>query len=155
MSYAQRTKLSYANKTECATVVTDGNVVVTAGLCRGQIMKLVDWLILADFERVHEDYIPFEPEPICGICEEPTGYKVLDCSPYFCHHERRKTITPPKSPRPPFQEPLFIKMPKEKPCETCSNEHSPASENCKALNDVHQLKKKYPSTPDIFSIPDF
>ena len=55
--YVPSTKLSYARGSECATVLTDGLVMVTISQdisCRN-IMKLADWLILAEgTERVLE-----------------------------------------------------------------------------------------------------
>jgi len=52
MPYPPKTKLYYSMN-ERATVVTEGNVVVTEGLCKGHVMKLVDWLILAGDMPVH------------------------------------------------------------------------------------------------------
>ena len=62
MSYFPATKLSYDEAKECATVLTDGMVMVTkanGGLVRFQ-MKLVDWLILAEGKE-QEEFIPLEP----------------------------------------------------------------------------------------------
>lgn len=62
MSYTPATKLSYNNASECATVLTSGMVMVTEGLARGQMMKLEDWLILANGQE-QEEYIPLQSEP--------------------------------------------------------------------------------------------
>jgi hypothetical protein len=57
--YTPGTKLSYANGTECCTVLTDGNALITRvwGDEWWEQMKLADWLILADGDE-EEDYIP-------------------------------------------------------------------------------------------------
>ena len=47
MSYTPGTKLSHT-ATHRATVLTGDNVMVTLGLGVGQMMKLADWIILAD-----------------------------------------------------------------------------------------------------------
>jgi hypothetical protein len=59
-SYTPATKLSYGDAKECATVLSDGNVMVTManGAPWRQMMKLTDWLILADGRQVSEDFIP-------------------------------------------------------------------------------------------------
>jgi hypothetical protein len=56
MSYTPGTKLSHTCR---ATVLTGDNVMVTAGLGYGQMMKLADWLILADGAKIQE----FTPLP--------------------------------------------------------------------------------------------
>jgi len=48
MSYAPGTKLSHSNDTQCATVLTKGQVIVTKGFAYEQMMSLEDWLILAE-----------------------------------------------------------------------------------------------------------
>jgi hypothetical protein len=66
MSYAPSTKLSYNRAEECATVLTGGMVMITKGLGRGTMIKLEDWLILAEGDQ-QEEYIPLpkvaEPLP--------------------------------------------------------------------------------------------
>jgi hypothetical protein len=62
MSYIPGTKLSHTDATRCATVLTGDNVMVTAGLGYGQMMKLVDWIILADGARIQEEFIPLPNE---------------------------------------------------------------------------------------------
>jgi hypothetical protein len=57
MSYTPGTKLSHT-ATHRATVLTGDNVMVTLGLGVGQMMKLADWLILADGAKIQEEYIP-------------------------------------------------------------------------------------------------
>ena len=54
MSYAPSTKLSHTNGTARATMLTGENVMVTAGLGCGQMMKLADWIILADGAPIQE-----------------------------------------------------------------------------------------------------
>jgi len=58
MSYAPSTKLSHSDATARATVLTGDNVMVTRGLGAGQMMKLADWIILADGAKIQEEYIP-------------------------------------------------------------------------------------------------
>ena len=58
MSYTPGTKLSHTDATRRATVLTGDNVMVTGGLGYGQMMKLADWLILADGARIQEEFIP-------------------------------------------------------------------------------------------------
>ena len=58
MSYTPGTKLSHTDSLRRATVLTGDNVMVTAGLGYGQMMKLADWLILADGARIQEEFIP-------------------------------------------------------------------------------------------------
>lgn len=60
MSYAPKTMLSYADGRGSATVLTEGNVMVTNGLGTGQMMKITDWIILAHGARIVEDYIPLD-----------------------------------------------------------------------------------------------
>ena len=62
MSYTPGTKLSHTDATRHATVLTGDNVMVTAGLGYGQMMKLADWLILADGARIQEEFIPLPKE---------------------------------------------------------------------------------------------
>jgi len=52
--------LSYADERGTATVLTEGNVMVTSGLGTGQMMKLADWIILAHGARIVELYIPLD-----------------------------------------------------------------------------------------------
>ena len=59
MSYTPGTKLSHTDISCRATVLTGDNVMVTAGLGYGQMMKLADWLILADGAKIQE----FTPLP--------------------------------------------------------------------------------------------
>ena len=58
MSYTPGTKLSHSDAKARATVLTGDNVMVTVGLGYGQMMKLADWMILADGARIQEEYIP-------------------------------------------------------------------------------------------------
>ena len=62
MSYTPGTKLSHTEISCRATVLTGDNVMVTAGLGYGQMMKLADWLILADGARIQEEFIPVPKE---------------------------------------------------------------------------------------------
>ena len=62
MSYTPGTKLSHSDASRRATVLTGDNVMVTAGLGLGQMMKLADWLILADGARIQEEFIPVPKE---------------------------------------------------------------------------------------------
>jgi hypothetical protein len=57
--YTPGTKLSYASGTECCTVLTNGNSLVTKvwGDAWWEQMPLADWLVLADGQE-QEDYIP-------------------------------------------------------------------------------------------------
>ena len=63
MSYTPGTKLSHTDISCRATVLTGDNVMVTAGLGYGQMMKLADWLILADGARIQEEFIPVPAPP--------------------------------------------------------------------------------------------
>lgn len=60
MPYAPGTKLSYSNGRQCATVLTEGDAMVTVadGVEWREKMRLADWLILADGQRVEEEFIP-------------------------------------------------------------------------------------------------
>ena len=58
MPYTPGTKLSHTDATRRATVLTGDNVMVTAGLGYGQMMKLADWIILADGAKIQEEFIP-------------------------------------------------------------------------------------------------
>jgi hypothetical protein len=49
--YSIASKLTHSG-TECATVLTGEKVMVTAGLGKGQMMSLEDWLILADGNHI-------------------------------------------------------------------------------------------------------
>jgi len=61
-TYTPGTKLSYANGTECCTVLTEGNSLVTKvwGQDHWEQMWLADWLILAEGTE-QEDFIPLPP----------------------------------------------------------------------------------------------
>jgi hypothetical protein len=61
-NYKAGTKLSYNNGTECCTVLTDGNALVTKvwGERWWEQMRLADWLILAEGQE-EEDFIPIVP----------------------------------------------------------------------------------------------
>jgi hypothetical protein len=86
-SYPPSTRLSYAGNSECCTVLTDGNVMLTKCLnieCRIE-MKLVDWLILADGKEV-EEYIPC---PAKEITKEKISYYNEICSNEFCANAYR------------------------------------------------------------------
>ena len=74
MSYTPGTKLSHTDATRHATVLTGDNVMVTAGLGYGQIMKLADWLILADGARIQEEFIPLPKE---GAAHSASGAEFI------------------------------------------------------------------------------
>jgi hypothetical protein len=61
-NYTPGTKLSYNNGTECCTVLTQGNSLVTKvwGYDHWEQMWLADWLILAEGTE-QQDYIPLAP----------------------------------------------------------------------------------------------
>jgi len=61
-TYIPGTKLSYANGTECCTVLTQGNSLVTKvwGHDHWEQMWLADWLILANGDE-QEEFIPIAP----------------------------------------------------------------------------------------------
>jgi len=62
MSYYQGTQLYYhGSNPSYATVVTDGNVMITFGLGAGTIIKLADWLLLSRGEKVHEAFTALNP----------------------------------------------------------------------------------------------
>ena len=67
MSYPPRTLLSHHSGGQRATVVTDGNVIVTEGVCRGRVIKLVDWLILANETKVVVVWSPPVPKETLSI----------------------------------------------------------------------------------------
>lgn len=69
-TYIPGTKLSYANGTECCTVLTNGNSLVTKvwGDAWWEQMPLADWLILADGQE-QEDFIPVAPANTVGAEE--------------------------------------------------------------------------------------
>ena len=66
MSYTPGTKLSHTGATRHATVLTNGNLIVTAGLGYGQVMTVADWLILAEGSRIYEEFIPLESPAVIG-----------------------------------------------------------------------------------------
>jgi hypothetical protein len=72
MSYIPGTKLSHTDATRCATVLTGDNVMVTAGLGYGQMMKLADWIILADGARIQEEFIPLPKQADAASDITPT-----------------------------------------------------------------------------------
>ena len=74
MSYTPGTKLSHTDATRHATVLTGDNVMVTAGLGYGQMMKLADWLILADGARIQEEFIPLPKE---GAAHSASGAEFI------------------------------------------------------------------------------
>jgi hypothetical protein len=63
MSYSPATKLSHSNATNKATVLTNGNVMVTLGLGAGQVITLEDWRILADGAAIVEERAPLPSTP--------------------------------------------------------------------------------------------
>ena len=69
MSYAPSTKLSHSDAKARATVLTGDNVMVTAGLGYGQMMKLADWIILADGAKIQEEYLPLPPTEVISPAE--------------------------------------------------------------------------------------
>ena len=68
MSYTPATKLSHSDASQRATVLTNGNVMVTHGLGVGQIMKFADWQILADGAKIKLDC---SPSSASGLAEYP------------------------------------------------------------------------------------
>jgi len=74
MSYTPGTKLSHSDALCHATVLTCDNVMVTAGLGYGQMMKLADWLILADGARIQEEFIPV---PKDGAAHSASGAEFI------------------------------------------------------------------------------
>lgn len=62
-NYIPGTKLSYNNGTECCTVLTEGNSLVTKvwGQDHWEQMWLADWLVLAEGGE-QEDFIPLAPK---------------------------------------------------------------------------------------------
>lgn len=70
MSYTPGSKLSHTDATRRATVLTGDNVMVTAGLGYGQMMKLADWIILADGAKIQEEFIPL-PDAASDITPTP------------------------------------------------------------------------------------
>jgi len=72
MSYYPCTQLYYhGSNPSYATVVTDGNVMITYGLGAGTIIKLADWLILSRGEKIHEAFTGFAPAD--------SGSHAVDC----------------------------------------------------------------------------
>jgi hypothetical protein len=78
MSYTPGTKLSHTDATRRATVLTGDNVMVTAGLGFGQMMKLADWIILADGARIQEEFIPI---PKDGAAHSASGAEFIPVPP--------------------------------------------------------------------------
>lgn len=70
MPYTPGTKLSHTNATRRATVLTGDSVMVTAGIGYGQMMKVADWIILADGARIQEEFIPL-PDAASDITPTP------------------------------------------------------------------------------------
>lgn len=70
-NYIPGTKLSYNNGTECCTVLTNGNSLVTKvwGNDHWEQMWLADWLILAEGTE-QEDYIPLATNTVQQDTEE-------------------------------------------------------------------------------------
>jgi len=60
ISYTPGTKLCYNDLSERCTVITDGNVMITKGLAVGTVIKLADWLILANETEMVESVYLFE-----------------------------------------------------------------------------------------------
>ena len=81
MSYTAGTKLSHTDTSCCATVLTDNNVMVTTGLGYGQMMKLVDWLILADGAPIQEEFLPLPKDGDADSASGATPYSVLCGAP--------------------------------------------------------------------------
>ncbi|NBO56528.1 MAG: hypothetical protein EBU84_18485 [Actinobacteria bacterium] len=77
MSYTPGTKLSHA-ATHRATVLTGDNVMVTLGLGVGQMMKLADWIILADGATIQEEFIPV---PKDGAAHSASGAEFIPLPP--------------------------------------------------------------------------
>jgi hypothetical protein len=73
MSYTPGTKLSHT-ATHRATVLTGDNVMVTLGLGVGQMMKLADWIILADGATIQEE---FSPVPKDGAAHSASGAEFI------------------------------------------------------------------------------
>ena len=74
MSYTPGTKISHSDATRHATVLTGDNVMVTAGLGYGQMMKMADWLILADGAPIQEEFIPLPKE---GAAHSASGAEFI------------------------------------------------------------------------------
>ena len=72
MSYTPGTKLSHTHALRRATVLTGDNVMVTAGLGSGQMMKLADWIILADGAKIQEEFIPVPKDGAASAPLPPT-----------------------------------------------------------------------------------
>ena len=67
MAYIPGTKLCYAEWSQRCTVLTDGNVMVTKGLSSGNVLKLADWLILADGNEMTESAYLSEKEALAKV----------------------------------------------------------------------------------------
>ena len=74
MSYTPGTKLSHTDATRRATVLTGDNVIVTAGFGYGQMMKVADWIILADGAKIQEEFIPV---PKGGAAHSASGAEFI------------------------------------------------------------------------------
>ena len=83
MSYSPATKLSHSNATNKATVLTNGNVMVTLGLGVGQMMTLEDWRILADGAAIVEERapLPVAPLPVAPLPAAPLPAAPLPAAP--------------------------------------------------------------------------
>ena len=97
MSYTPGTKLSHTDATRRATVLTGDNVMVTGGLGYGQMMKLADWIILADGAKIQEEYIPLPKE---GDAHSASGAEYIPVPAASAPlHDAASDITP--APPPP------------------------------------------------------
>ena len=95
MSYTPGTKLSHSDALCHATVLTCDNVMVTGGLGYGQMMKLADWLILADGARIQEEFIPLPKE---GAAHSASGAEFI---PLPASAPISAPSTPVPAPAPP------------------------------------------------------
>jgi hypothetical protein len=90
MSYTPGTKLSHTDATRRATVLTGDNVMVTGGLGYGQMMKLADWIILADGAKIQEEFIPV---PKDGAAHSTSGSEFIP-TPAAAPHPPTEIISP-------------------------------------------------------------
>jgi hypothetical protein len=91
MSYAPSTKLNYSEGS--ATVLTGEMVMVTRGLGYGTMMKLADWLILADGKEM-----PPQPYPQIAEIAVSTKFKwVLDEETYRVAIQKKNGVLQVKS----------------------------------------------------------
>jgi hypothetical protein len=88
MSYTPGTKLSHT-ATHRATVLTGDNVMVTLGLGVGQMMKLADWIILADGATIQEEFIPV---PKDGAAHSASGAEFIPLPPWYTPKKLKQCV---------------------------------------------------------------